>query len=992
MSLDGMSSVSALEPLSASQRPGAIVVAVFALLSSLALAFIALRTIRLAAVVFIQRDDSTSRPPEILFFRTQLGYYTGCLILSNMFVSFAGLIGFSWVSRSGLSQGSVCSAQAVLMQIGIWATCWFTSVLGIHTLTSLVFHIHPSRWRSLAAVTIGWVIAFIAGLAPLQKSEVYSPIGPSCGITLSYAKYTYVLEALPIILAALVSIGVYSVIFLSLRGKLSLNGLQISRGPDSNQREDRFEDYHGFIGTIIWTMFWFPLAFVLLSLPFCITHILVYAGSSVSFAFSVFADACVSMLGFVNVCLLYNTFRVVSPMYRSPRSDKDFADTVMTFGNDASGESPVVPRNLRYTIPSHENDLQLCNPPQPSSNHSRSSSWTSVDSNSELLGSEDASYKPVQLAVVPVALSNNTPPTWLSRRVGGEAPLPATSLDPGYRVSFLTRDTEPEHSTQNQRCSVSFQPVTDSDASRKGAKELTFRSKAPPALDLSNLPHPPSLREVTNKSPALAARLGIPSACATSQTPAVLTVRQLDQGNSNVSALRAMPIPRIEVDIWSPDHADTTYPPSSPSSYTGTDCGSEFSAEMIHFRRVRPLPEVPELNDTEYDITDLCLPSPSRLHARSQRTTLTSVWSQDTGYTLSQPADAEGQEACKQLAVNALVPGVMLGDRADVGGTTRRRSTPSGPRPPPRTPRVASSPESFDNRHPTLSHLITLLPKTLLFYDRISKQVHEISRRWRRQKHVQFIYLRRMIFKLDPLPVLRMEGANPPNRAPITLLKLHTQQDVNEIATGCDADIGGTSTLNFALDTSPERNAGSGNPATCSFLGGDAARGASRVSRAYSGWVRRIQDQDPTRPSLFGELCDDVSYHQYLALRLRLGGDPRTRNAYYVNLQTDGPVTTDLWQHPLYFKRNDGDWEDIFIPFNNFILTNTGELVQHQMSMFRQRIRTVGISMLGGNSGVSGSYDLGIHSIRAVNEEDLSRPPCELPPLDQHSADNQSGD
>lgn len=77
------------------------------------------------------------------------------------------------------------------------------------------------------------------------------------------------------------------------------------------------------------------------------------------------------------------------------------------------------------------------------------------------------------------------------------------------------------------------------------------------------------------------------------------------------------------------------------------------------------------------------------------------------------------------------------------------------------------------------------------------------------------------------------------------------------------------------------------------------------------------------------------------------------------------------------------------IPFENFILTNTGELVQHQITMFRQRIRTVGISMLGGNSGVSGPYDLGIHSIRAVNEEDVTRPACELPPLDRHFLDNR---
>lgn len=64
-----------------------------------------------------------------------------------------------------------------------------------------------------------------------------------------------------------------------------------------------------------------------------------------------------------------------------------------------------------------------------------------------------------------------------------------------------------------------------------------------------------------------------------------------------------------------------------------------------------------------------------------------------------------------------------------------------------------------------------------------------------------------------------MEGANPPSRAPLTLLKLQTQEDIKEIATGCDADIGGTSTLNFALDASPERNQGSGSPATARFWG-----------------------------------------------------------------------------------------------------------------------------------------------------------------------------
>ena len=62
----------------------------------------------------------------------------------------------------------------------------------------------------------------------------------------------------------------------------------------------------------------------------------------------------------------------------------------------------------------------------------------------------------------------------------------------------------------------------------------------------------------------------------------------------------------------------------------------------------------------------------------------------------------------------------------------------------------------------------------------------------------------------------------------------------------------------------------------------------------------------------------------------------------------------------------------IQIPFKDFVLTNAGELVPHQVQMYRERVRTIGISLLGGNSGVEGPYELGIDSIRAVNVEDVT--------------------
>ncbi|KAG2756618.1 complex I intermediate-associated protein CIA30 [Suillus brevipes Sb2] len=229
------------------------------------------------------------------------------------------------------------------------------------------------------------------------------------------------------------------------------------------------------------------------------------------------------------------------------------------------------------------------------------------------------------------------------------------------------------------------------------------------------------------------------------------------------------------------------------------------------------------------------------------------------------------------------------------------------------------------------------------------------------------------LLKDSSIKILRMEGADAPSRAPLTLFRLNSKQDIEQFATGCDADIGGTSTVHLDLDEHLERNKGSGSTATGRFWGemrlDVRPELQGRIRGGYAGF------RSKPRTTLFGEIVDDVSNHQFLALRLRLGGDPRLRNSYFVNLQTDGPITTDLWQHRLYFQRNDGGWEDVFIPFENFILTNTGELVQHQIAMMRERVRTVGISLLGGNSGVSGSYDLGIDSIRAVNEEDVTRPP-----------------
>jgi NADH dehydrogenase [ubiquinone] 1 alpha subcomplex assembly factor 1 len=217
--------------------------------------------------------------------------------------------------------------------------------------------------------------------------------------------------------------------------------------------------------------------------------------------------------------------------------------------------------------------------------------------------------------------------------------------------------------------------------------------------------------------------------------------------------------------------------------------------------------------------------------------------------------------------------------------------------------------------------------------------------------------------------MLLMKGAEVPPREPRILFSFNTKEDIRQYATGCDADIGGNSTVHLDLDENPQHNTSIGKAATGVFWGEMRLDVKPEMEKKIRGGYAGFRNMN--RPTIFGNMMEDVSNHHFLALRLRIAGDPRTHNSYYVNIQTDGPIPTDLWQHRLFFRRRDNAWEDIFIPFDNFVRTNSGEMSESQIKMYQEKIRSVGISLLGGNSAVTGKYELGIDTIRAVNEEDV---------------------
>ncbi len=89
-----------------------------------------------------------------------------------------------------------------------------------------------------------------------------------------------------------------------------------------------------------------------------------------------------------------------------------------------------------------------------------------------------------------------------------------------------------------------------------------------------------------------------------------------------------------------------------------------------------------------------------------------------------------------------------------------------------------------------------------------------------------------------------MKGADLPSRAPRTLLTLNSQADLDQFTTGCDADIGGTSTVHLELDQDTKHNESIKREATGAFWGdmrlGVKAGLEGRLRGGYAGFRNKV--------------------------------------------------------------------------------------------------------------------------------------------------------
>ncbi|KZT06044.1 uncharacterized protein LAESUDRAFT_195210 [Laetiporus sulphureus 93-53] len=311
-------------PYKRGQAPVLMVIVVFAILSILAVGFILIHVSWVSIhALLVKRGMAQGRLRKRSFFQTQLGAYTVSLLLSNLLTSIALTIDNRWLQQDHVQIGALCSAQGFILLLGNTAGAYFTGTIAVHAFNTLVCHNRLPAWFCKLAVVSGWVIAAVIAILPFlvherKRGPVYGFDGLSCSISMRHSVLTVLLQLLPMFLAISISLVFYILIYLVLRGTMVIRGgLKFNFSSEARRSAistaEHSLQYHTFIRAVVRSMFWYPVAYTVLTLAPTVTDLMKIAGDQVPFSLHIVADTSTAMFGLANAFVLWRTLRLLAP-------------------------------------------------------------------------------------------------------------------------------------------------------------------------------------------------------------------------------------------------------------------------------------------------------------------------------------------------------------------------------------------------------------------------------------------------------------------------------------------------------------------------------------------------------------------------------------------------------------------------------------------------------------------------------------------------------
>ncbi|KAI0028859.1 hypothetical protein K488DRAFT_89323 [Vararia minispora EC-137] len=311
---------SAFYPFDGQRRMGASAVFASSLMSAVALSFVLLCALWIGIVVAVKRTAVEKLTQGGFLFRSQLGSFAVSLLVANLFTSLSGIIEIIWIAQDGIEHG-------VLGQIGDLATAYFVVALGFHVLITLALRTYHPWWVVMTSVVFGWSASVLIAAGPASIDSrslgpVYGFVTLSCNITRAYPLAHIFVYFVPLFFLSFASTVIYSVIFLTLRGNITVNGgfkfYMRPKGPNWRSANSSVQQYKRFIHAVARSMLWFPAAFMFCVIPNAIVQLVDTSGYRPSPPATAFTLVLKHMNGVFDVLIFFNVLRVLRHAFRIP--------------------------------------------------------------------------------------------------------------------------------------------------------------------------------------------------------------------------------------------------------------------------------------------------------------------------------------------------------------------------------------------------------------------------------------------------------------------------------------------------------------------------------------------------------------------------------------------------------------------------------------------------------------------------------------------------
>ncbi|KAG7691568.1 hypothetical protein KL930_005198 [Ogataea haglerorum] len=211
---------------------------------------------------------------------------------------------------------------------------------------------------------------------------------------------------------------------------------------------------------------------------------------------------------------------------------------------------------------------------------------------------------------------------------------------------------------------------------------------------------------------------------------------------------------------------------------------------------------------------------------------------------------------------------------------------------------------------------------------------------------------------------------SPSQQLRLVLLDFKDPKTFSRIMATSDESLGGFSTVHF----DPYRDKDTGN--LCARFHGNLNLNLPADPKVKdSGWAmfktKDRQKKHSFRPfylsKRFANFWWDLS--TFYAVHLRVKNQTPARK-FMINFQTDTSSRTDLFQHRVFLENN-SQWQDVFISFSDFVLTNKGKIqIQYDEEFEKDRVRSVGLSIADKKFG---EYSLLIDTIECLYGDEYAQ-------------------